>query len=369
MVDMNKKVLGGIIILLVIVGAVLMFKGDGSDTNSANASKGFNMGMISILSGDYAVVGENVRNGAILANEIYNKAHPDAKINLTVEDDGFTGGKGLSAFKKLTSIDKVDALINVSTPTIDSIYETVTKANMPVIQMGEQGREPSDDNVFGLFPSSALSEYDYGVYFKNKGVKEMTLVYTNADAMVRFVEAFKKGFQGKTTEFKIDSAEKDFRTHALKVAGTSPSNIGLFIFPEQGANFMKEFLKIAKNKPQFFFDANFQSGYTDYKRIMGDLTVLDGTFIGTIDSNVSDEFKKLYKEKFGTDPGFLADIGYDAFNLLVKTRDTDGKVWINNVKNISMDGAAGKIEFDSAGNRKPKTKIMIIKDGKISDMN
>lgn len=358
---MKKYFLG--IVIIIIIAAGFYF-----GTKEKTASNGFNLGLISILSGDYAAVGDNVKNGVVLANEMYNKANPEAPITLTIEDDGFTGGKGVSAYQKLVNTNKINALINVSTPTIDAIYDTVSKTDLPVVQIGEQGRDPLNDNVFGMFPSSVASSYDYGVYLREKGVKEISLVYTNIAAMIRFVDSFKKGFEGKTADYIINTDEKDLRTHALKVAATKPDNIGFFIFPQQGAQFVKEFMKVKKNNTQLFFDASFQSGYTDYQRILGDLTMLDGTLIGTVDSTFSENFKAEYKARFGTEAGFLSDMGYDGFNLLVATHSTDSKKWLENIKKVNLNGAGGKIEFDENGNRKPKTKIMVLSGGKISDL-
>lgn len=351
-----------IAIIIIVVGYGLW------SSRSTSSSVGFKVGLISILSGDYAAVGENMKNGVVLADELYNAAHPDAQVTLLIQDDGFNGGKGASAYGKLVSADHIDALINVSTPTIDSIYATVSKTDMPVIQMGEQGREPVADNVFGVFPNSIASEYDYGVYMRNRGVKEMAIVYMNNDAMIRFVESFKKGFAGKTDDFMIEPSEKDFRTHALKVSAQHASTIGMFMFPQQGAQFLKEFLRIDKGQPQFFFDANFQTGITDYQRILGGLNVLNGALIGTINMKTGDAFKIAYKKRFGTDPGFLADMGYDAFNILIATHAKDNLTWLKNIQNVKFDGASGGIQFDATGNRQPETKIMTIQGGQMVDI-
>lgn len=356
-----KKYLIPIIIVLVLV---IVFVA----SSSKAPAKGFNVGLISILSGDYAAVGENFKNGVVLAHEEYNAAHPDAPIKLTVEDDGFSGGKGVSAYQKLVNVDKIDALINVSTPTIDSIYEAASKSGMPIMQGGEQGQAPTDDNVFGVYPDSITSEYDYGVYMREKGAKHMNLVYTNINAMIRFVDSFKQGFQGSTTDFIIDPTEKDFRTHALKITSGNPEAIGFFIYPQQGAQLMKEYFKVAKNKPTIFFDTNFVSGFSDYERILGDTKVLDGAIVGGMRLESTDAFKAAYKKRFGTDAGFLADIGYDAFNMLVQARATDKSVWVNNIKSISHEGASGKIQFGPTGNRLPDTKMMVIEGGKMVDV-
>ncbi len=361
---MNKKYTWAIIIVVIIaiIGVYLL------GTKNHTQTKGFNVGLISILSGEYAAVGENFRNGAVLAEEQYNAAHPDAPIKMTIEDDGFSGGKAVSAYQKLVNVDKIDALINVSTASIDAIYDSVTKLGIPVAQGGEQGRVPTDDNVFGIYPDSIASERDYGVYMRNKGITQMTLVYTKIDAMIRFVDAFKEGFQGKTTDIVIDSAETDFRTHALKATSGNPNAIGIFMFPQQGAQFMKEYLRLAKNKPTIFFDTNFVSGYTDYQRIMGDLTVLDGSIVGGMKLEDTQAFKDAYKARYGTDAPFLSDIGYDSFNLLVKTYSPDKATWVANMKNADFQGVSGEIKFGPTGNRLPETKMMIIQGGRMVDL-
>ncbi len=353
---------------IIIVVVILVIAGLFISQRNTQTAKSFNIGLISILSGEYAAVGENFKNGVVLASEQYNTKHPDAPITLTIEDDGFSGGKGVSAYHKLVDVNKIDGLINVSSPTIDSIYDEVVKTMIPVIQGGEQGREALDDNVFGIFPDSVSSEYDYGVYMRQKGVKEMAIVSTKLGAFVRFVDAFKKGFQGKVTEYVIDPSEKDFRTHALKVADTKPESIGIFMYPQQGAQFLKEFLKVKKNKPQMFLDSSFVTGNPDYQRILGDLSVLDGSYVGTIESTVSDEFKTTYKAKFNAEAGFLADIGYDAFNILAESHDANSKTWLTNIKNINHKGASGPTQFNTTGNRLPQSKVQIVSGGKMVDL-
>lgn len=354
-----KKYLIGIVLILIILYVTL---------SSGTPARGFNVGLISILSGDYAAVGENFKNGVVLAHEEYNAAHPDAPIKLSIEDDGFSGGKGVSAYQKLVNVDKIDALINVSTPTIDAIYDVASTDGMPIIQGGEQGQEPTNDNVFGIYPDSITSEYDYGVYMRSKGVTHMYLAYTNLNAMVRFVDSFKRGFQGSTTDFIIDPTEKDFRTHALKMSAGSPEAIGFFIYPQQGAQLVREYFKVAKTKPVLFFDTNFVSGFSDYERILGDLTILDGAIIGGMKLESTEAFKQAYKARFNTDAGFLADIGYDAFNVLVATRVDDKLSWVKNIKSGSFPGASGVIRFGPTGNRMPDTKMMVMRAGKMEEV-
>src|SRR3989344_4066137 len=349
----------GVVILVLAVWIIVSQLGVG-------ANKGeIRIGMISILSGEYSVVGENFRNGALLAVEHYNAAHPDNPVTFIPEDDGFDSKKALSAYQKLTGIDRINALINVSTPSIGAIYDLVTKTDIPVIQGGEQPAEPTDDNVFQILPGNIEAERQLGVYLKAQGFSAPAIVYTQNDAIIRFKNAVIEGYGGQVKEFPISATEKDYRTHVLKTPAANADVVVLLMFPEPGALFLQEYLKQQQKLPQLAFDANFQSGFLDYQRILGNLNVLNGSIVSAIVTVVSALFKNDYKQRFQADPGFMSDVGYDATNLLIETYSSDGAKWINNVKKASFKGVGGTVQFDSIGVRKPQVEMVRIVNGSL----
>ncbi len=357
----QTKIIWGIIVVLVI-GAVTMSRANKTTTEDAQT---FKIGMISILSGNYSMVGENFRNGATLAVEQYNLAHPDKKVEFIAEDDGFDTKKALSAYQKLTSIDHVNGLISVSTPSIGAIYDLVTKTDIPVIQGGEQTESPTADNVFQILPGNIELEKQLGAYIKEKGYKNPVIVYTQQDTMIRFKDALVSGYRGSVKEFAINADEKDFKTHVFKVAESNPDIVIVMMFPEPGAQFIKQYSVLKGALPQIAFDANAQSGLQDYNRILSNKSLLDGAIIAVVSSEVAQEFKDAYKTRFGIEAGIWADLGYDAANLLISTHATDGKTWIKNVHDTKFTGASGQIVFDDVGVRKPEVRITSIKGGKI----
>ena len=356
-----KIILTTVVLILIVVGIV-------KSNQVSNEPKHIKVGMISILSGDYSAVGENLRNGAILASEQYNLKHPDQKVELVIEDDGFDSKKALSAYQKLTGIDHIDALINVSTPSIGAIYDLVTKTNIPVIQGGEQPVVPTNDNVFQILPGNIELEKQLGKYIHDKGYVNPAIVYTNNDTMLRFKDAFKEGYASSTHDFAINGDTKDFKTDIIKVSDSKPDVLIVLMFPESGAQMIKQYSSI-KVLPKIAFDANAQSGIKDYQRILNGASVLNGSFIAIVASHSSQEFKDAYKKRFGSDVGFFSDLGYDALNSLMSTYNTDGKTWIDNVKNISYQGASGNVQFDDVGVRKPDVRILQITNGNIPDTN
>ena len=84
----------------------------------------------------------------------------------------------------------------------------------------------------------------------------------------------------------------------------------------------------------------------------------------------SKSFLENYKKKFNVDPILYAPFTYDAANLLIaamqKANSTDPAKYLATLAGISMDGASGKIEFDSKGDRKDaEMTIFTMKAGKI----
>lgn len=356
---MKKKLLIGLGIIVVISAIILISQ---NEKGSVDLKK---IGMISILSGEYAVVGQEVANGFILANEVYNKQNSDKKIEIIVEDDGFDTKKALSAYKKLKDLDKINALFNVSTPSIVANYDSIQAEGGVVLQLGEQAVPATDDVVYGLFPGSKQAEIDLGKYLKDQGFKKPLVVYTLHDTMILFKDYLKEGYGGEVIELGIRADEKDMKTHVLKSSEGDHDVVVILMFPQTGAQFINEYKKQGLKFPQLAFDASGQTGFADYKRILGDTKILDGAIIATLRSYTSEEFKKLYVERFGKEPGFLADIGYDAFNIIVDTYDNNNDKWNQNMKKLSYQGANGLYKFDEVGIRLPDVFITKIENGEI----
>ena len=71
------------------------------------------IGVASLMTGDFAVVGENIRDTAILAvDEINQKGGIDGRtVELVIEDSKCDSKTGLSAVSKLINVDKVKYIV------------------------------------------------------------------------------------------------------------------------------------------------------------------------------------------------------------------------------------------------------------------
>ena len=358
---MNKKyhIIGLIVVILAIVVII-------SIANTKKHSAQLTFGMIAGMTGDYAAVGDSFAKGAKLAQSEWNAAHPGRQIAMITEDDGFDAKKGISAYKKLTSIDHIDGLINMTTVTIDSIYSDSVASGIPVALGFEQGIEAKDDNIVQLWPGSVPAEVELGAYVKEKGFKNVVIfVDKGSSAFERFAGGFEKGYASTYQEIQVSSDGQDIKSDVLKAVSLKPDAIAFITKPTSGALLVKELRSISQMKYQYIFDADIQTGFSDYVKILGDMNALNGSILYTVPNVYRSEFNDAYKKMYGVEPAIGSETGYNAFMLLAQTYDPDKVAWVNAMKHTSFTGADGKIMFDDNGVRIPELKIGTIEGGKL----
>jgi ABC-type branched-subunit amino acid transport system substrate-binding protein len=353
-----KKVLIflGILILIGIIVSVYLSRCQNGEIK---------IGVLAPLSGEYAVTGENMEKGIELAKDMYLEKHPNMKVQLYVEDDGFDVKKGISAYKKLTGIDNVDTIISLSTPVIDAIYDDVVKSNNPFMQIGIQTRGLGKDNIFQMSPLAEAGIYDLADYLSSHyEFKKTAVYYDNTAGGISFYDAFTAKYHGKYDSFIINN-KSDLRNYSAKVVKEGYDSVVFLTSSENGAVGVKEILAITRNVPSLIFDAQLQTGWADYSRILGDTNKINGAITFWFKGGDTEAFKNGFKNKYNEEPGFIADFGYDTFNTLMNAYNKDGKKWQGGVQNTNTVGASGGIKFDDNGVRIQEININVVKDGKI----
>jgi ABC-type branched-subunit amino acid transport system substrate-binding protein len=266
----NKKIISIVLVLVLILSFVLI--------NQNNNPEDLTFGVISGMSGDYAVVGEGFLNGVLLAQEQWNTENPNDQIDIIVENDEFDSKKGLSAYKKLVEIDKVDALINMTTFTVDVIYDDAVERNIPVAQGFEQGIPAEDDNIVQLWPGNVPAEAKLGEHIRQEGFNNIAIVYDNSSSFfTQAVGGFKKGYELPVNEYKVSSDAVDLRSAAAKISQSDYDAVVLIVQPDQGSTLVKEIKKLSGDDIQLVFDANIQTGFETYKKLLGDTNILNGS--------------------------------------------------------------------------------------------
>ncbi len=354
-----KKIVYSLIVVVIIIAAVVLV-GDEKDKNLA-------IGVISSETGEFGAIGQSFSQGVKFAFEEYKSKNPSSKVSLTIEDDGSESKKALSAYNKLTSLNKVDALINLSSPSINIIYDSVTARKLPVIQLGEQDVIPTDDTVYQVYPTQEAPQIATGEFARKiSGGNNTVLFYTNDSTVIKFSNYIKTGY-GKsfTEEFKLDQNQKEYATIVAKAMSHNPKFVVLSVYSSSGARIIQEMLKYP-NRPTIIFDLIYDS--TEYANALGDLSVLDGSYAMSLKSDLNADFVQKYKAKYGTDPSVFVAYGYDAFNTLVQNYDQNPDKMNANMEHVEMNGATGKITFNDLGLRQPEFAIKMLDNGKLVDI-
>ncbi len=356
---MNKKLIWiavVVVIVLIIIGVL----------NKPNDTS-IKIGVISPLTGLIANgdnLGQGFANGVMLAKEDYEKATGNTNIEIIIEDDGYDSKKGLSAYQKLMSINNVQGLINLSSPTIDVIKADVQSKGIPVIQLGAE-TEITEDNIFQIYPDQTAIGI-LGEIANKDGVKNMVVVMEQVKAYEKFISDFQKNFTGSTTIIRVPATEKDYRSTALKVKESNPDGIVVFASPKVGAQVLSRMNDIGYKAPKLYFDIGLQFGMGDYKTSLGNNSAILEGAKGLYSVVVFDKkYTENYMTRFGNKESMLSGYGYDAFMIAADTYDKDSKKWLENIQNYNGEGVTGKINFDSMGLRPAEFTIATVKNGEL----
>ena len=356
----NTKIISIVVTVIVIISGFAVYN------NASKPAGSVTLGLMLPLSGDYAVAGENYKKGVELALDEYNAKHTGPTINLVVEDDGFDVKKGINAYKKLKEVDKIDALMMLSTPVIDAIHEDAVTTGIPIMQLGVQTVGIAKDNIFQVSPSGDAPIREFAAYLnKNYTFKKVAVVYDNTPGGLSFYKAFQASYKGEYTPFMLNS-KADIRSDAIRIVADKYDSVIFMTSAENGAFAVKEILTLDPTPPFFGFDAQLQTGFADYVRILGDANKLNGARSIWLKSGNGDHFKAAFKQKFGEEPGFIADFGYDIFNVLMEKYSKDDKTWLANIQSTNEAGVSGPVSFDENGVRIQPIVVNKIEGGKIT---
>lgn len=358
----TKKIIGVVIVVAVIVIAVLV------NGNRANTPESLKLGLMLPLSGDYAAAGQNMQKGMLLAIDAYKAENPDAQIEVVIEDDAYDATKGVSAYNKLVNLDQVDMILMLSTPVIDAIHEDVVARGIPVIQLGVQTVGVADDNIIQFSPAAEAPIGAFASYLATDNRfagKKVAVVYDNSPAQLSFFETFKQEFTADFTPM-LSNGKADHRNYATEIANGEYDAVVFIMSPENGALLTKEILTLDSTVPVFGYDAQLQTGFADFERILGDTNQINGALSLWFKAGQMDELTAAFEAAHGEAPGFLADFSWDMINTALATYDADDATWVANLKKFEDEnGASGPISFDKNGVRIQPMVITEVQNGKL----
>lgn len=271
------------------------------------------VGLILPLSGPLAEYGVAVQNGITLAKS--DSSDISKNCEFLVEDSKYDSNIAVSAFQKLSTLDKAPVIYNWGGPTSEAVSPLAARNNVAVFVWSA---DPSVSEGRPQVIRFANSGADYGGamanYLKKKGYGRVGVVKTDN----QYIEAIFRGLKasGETLQIEeIDSyqpGDQDFRATVSKLKKRNYDALGVFLLSGQVAQFVNQIKAQGISAPLFG---------TDFFESMTEVRQSHGGLVGAVFANneVSPKFVTTYVKRFGNDLQINhAANGYDFANLLCK---------------------------------------------------
>ena len=334
----------------------------GGDKESSADGAVVKIGFIGPLTGDYANYGTLCRQAVEMAiDEINAKGGVNgASIKLFAEDSEGDSQKALAAMEKLSSSDKVCAIIGpVLTGETFSVAERAQAEGIVIITPSASHKDITNvgDYIFRTTPSDGLQGEVAGKYWSQVlGYTKLAVLYAKNDYSQGLYESMSEAFTQDGG--KIVAAEtfmvgdKDFKTQLTKLKNTDAQAIYLPDYTAEMAQILEQAAQLGIDKP-FLSGDGFLS--EEIYSLAGQYTdgVVYTASARVEESNKNKEFKDAYTARWGIGPDSFATNAYDATYILVSVIEKVGtdrkaiKIGMEQVKDF--EGVNGIINFAPNG--------------------
>ncbi len=342
---MKKTHITVISVLIAILLGYLYLQAD----NNGKDGEVIRVGQISALSGFGSDVGQEERNGALLAVEYVNKngGVGGRKIEMISEDVSIDKLKVTSsAIQKLVNVDKVLAIVGPQWDDSASIAVPLSQdLKIPIISPNSSPQveeKISSPYFFGTFYSDEVGIKTILKFAKDKGYKRIAIVepanfgfwkYTS-DLMKKHAEDYGVKIVGE--EYGNDLGNTDYKTLIAKAKQSNPDAVfGSY------ADLECLFIQQAKNQGLNAPLLSNESAGTP-KALANCAPTLEGFLYFSTPGQDSKytEFEKAYTARFGSKP--LSPSAVTSYDAMLVTAEAMNKV-VATGKELSRDGIMDEI--------------------------
>lgn len=320
------------------------------------------------MSGDASAWGENAQKAIELATEEFNQKGGvnGRKIEMIYEDTGGDPKRAVAAFQKVTTIDRVIAVLGPLNQTEDAaVVPLIDQDNIPMIIPGYLPPQNRKDltNPLIVWMDAELEAGRLAEYVFNQGIHTVGIIGTldawESTVSNAFAERF-KAVGGTITDTEIVQPDSsDMRLSATKVIASKPQAIFLGTY--------YQFVNSAKAlSDQKYSGKLFGIEVDDY--LAGETEKWSSGLIFIAPDYYTNDFTRAFTSKYGRAPGLPAGQSYDAanllFSLLEKSIDRDDILKSMN-EFSSYDGVSGQLMILSDGRPSLPTALFELKEGKV----
>ncbi|MGI6247675.1 MAG: ABC transporter substrate-binding protein [Pseudochelatococcus sp.] len=325
---------------------------------AAQAADGkLKIGLIYTLSGPAAVLGEQSRDGFLLAAEKLGGKFGGLETEIIVVDDEQKPDVAVNKVRELVEREKVDFVIGpIFSNVLNAIVRPVTGAGAFLISTnaGTSNLAGPECNA-NLFVTSYQNDQIHevlGKYAQNQGYKRLFLLAPNYQAGKDALAGFRHSYTGEVTnEVYTPLGQLDFSAELAQIATDQPDAVFAFMPGGMGVNLVRQYRQAGLDNIPFL------SAFTvDESTLPAQKDAALGFFGGAnwaqnFDNPQSRDFVQAYEAKYGNVPATYAIQAYDAALAIdAAVRAVDGKIGDKDklrdaLKNADFQSLRGNFKF------------------------
>jgi branched-chain amino acid transport system substrate-binding protein len=300
----------------------------------ARAQDSLKVGLIGTLSGQSAVLGQQMRDGFNLAVKQLGGKLGGLPTEVVVADDELKPDVAVTKAKALVERDNVQFVVGpIFSNVLAAIYRPITESKTFLIS---PNAGPSTLAGKGCSPYFFVTSYQndqvhevLGKVAQDRGLKRVVLMVPNYQAGKDSVAGFKRQFKGEIVdEVYVPLGQLDFAAELAKLASQKPDALFTFMPGGMGVNLVKQFRQAGLADQMVFLSA-----FTvDEATLPAQQDAAVGLFGGAnwapnLDNPQNKAFVAAFEREYGYVPATYAFQAYDAAMLIDSAvKKTGGKL-------------------------------------------
>lgn len=320
-------------------------------------AKTLKVGLIYSLSGPAAVLGEQSRDGFMLALEELNNKLGGLDVEVIVRDDKMEPSVAVTEARRLVERDKVDFVVGpIFANVAQAIAKPITDAGVFMISTTAGPSQFAGSGCHrNLFVNSYQDDQVFeviGKYAQDEGYKRAYFIVPNYQAGKDAVSGFKQSYQGEVIEETyVPLGQLDYSAELTQIAAARPDAVLAFMPGGMGINFVKQYRQAGLDSipmlSTFTVDESTLPALQDSA-----VDLLAGSnWAPDLDNAPNKKFTADYIAKYKSVPATYAVFAYDAAKIIdaavtATGGNLDDKDALRRaIENVSIQSPRGDFRF------------------------
>jgi branched-chain amino acid transport system substrate-binding protein len=365
----------GLSVVLAACGGTAASTGGGGGPAAGGGSgavkDAVNIGAVLPLTGSSASIGEDQRRGIELAVDKINKDGGvlGKKLNVIVEDSAGTANSAIDAAKKLTTVDKVSAVMGeYSSGVTVPLGQYLQQAGVVHVNVGSSSPEIANigDKSFSVIGLDTIASKFASDQLMKRGLKKAAVLVPNnsyGEGVVKpFTDAFNAAGGTVTDTVLYTEGQTSYRAELERLAKSSPDVILYSAYGQDSSVINQQAFESGSKTPWFGIYLTMCTSDSAPATVENQVG-MDVNYVGP----AGDSYQKAYKAKYNQSfASTFSGYTYDGTMMLAKAIDKAGSTDPSKIaaalKKLGQGyaGATGDITFDSK-NQRSKQPYLVLK--------